>query len=123
MEGKVAFVENGIPYEEVDGYFFPMFELEEPKPIGKYGMMRKRFLMEHRKPQYQCMLLQGELISHLAEVDEMAFQMMERLTGLMAKKEGVTEELKARDQMAWVRMMNNIRSRAEEVVLDELVYN
>ena len=86
-------------------------------------MMRKSYLKEHRDGIYTGMLLSGKLSSHLQEVDRSAREMMENLTRELAKKAGITENLKAQDQMKWVRMMNSVRNQAEEIVLNELIYN
>ena len=86
-------------------------------------MLRRSYLKDHRDGIYTGMLLTGKLNAHLTEIDRQATEMMERLTAQMAKAQGVTESLKASDQMKWVQMMNNIRSAAEEIVLTELVYS
>ena len=111
-------------YHKSGDYLIPNLVLpeEEQQPIGKYGRMRKRYLKEHRPVLYSNMLLKGKLFQHLAEIDEACEERMELLTRQMAKQEGVTEALKASDQMEWVRHMNSIRNRAEEIVLSELVY-
>ena len=96
---------------------------EEPMPLGKYARMRKRFLQEHRKITYTNLLTSGKLSSHLVEIQQTAQRRMEELVAQMAKAQGVTEELKASDQMKWVQMMNNIQNAAEETVLAELIYN
>ena len=113
-----------IQYHKSGGYYLPNLVLEdtEVQSIGKYGRMRKRYLKEHRPALYSSLLLTGKLDQHLAEIDETCEERMELLSGQMARQEGVTEELKATDQMEWVRRMNNIRNRAEEVVLHDLVY-
>lgn len=90
--------------------------------LGKYGILRREHLKEHRPVTYETMLLTGELFTHLAEIDSSFRSMMDRLIPEMSKGEGVTEELKERDQMLWVGLMNNIHSAAEEIVLKELVY-
>ena len=92
---------------------------EEPVPHGKYALLRRRFLKEHRRVTYTNLLTSGKLNSHLAEIQQTA----QRRVAQMAKAEGVTEELKARDQMKWVQMMNNLQNAAEETVLAELIYN
>ena len=92
------------------------------QPIGKYGQMRKRYLEEHRPALYSSLLLTGKLDQHLAKIEEACEERMELLTRQMASMEGVTEMLKATDQMEWVRRMNSIRNRAEEIVLHELAY-
>ena len=104
-------------------YQLPNLSVPESPNCGKYGMMRRSFLREHRKGIYSGMLLSGKLNSHLEEIDRQAEAMMYRLTSEMAKTQGVTESLKASDQMLWVQKMNNIRNAAEETVLTELIYS
>ena len=113
-----------ITYSKCGDYLIPnlVLEVTEAKPIGKYGQMRKHYLKEHRPVLYTNLLVTGKLDRHLAEIDKACEDRMELLTQQMAKQEGVTEELKAIDQMEWVRRMNNIRNRVEEIVLSELVY-
>ncbi|MBQ9899441.1 MAG: TnpV protein [Ruminococcus sp.] len=112
-----------LTYRQEGDYLLPnVIPPEEPK-VGKYGMLRREYLRKHRHPIFTGMLLGGKLNSHLEEVDARANEMLESLTTQMAKSEGVTESLKAKNQMLWVQMMNNIRSRAEEIVLTELVYS
>lgn len=96
---------------------------EEPVPHGKYALLRKKFLKEHRRVTYTNLLTSGKLNSHLAEIQQTAQRRMEEIVAQMAKAEGVTESLKARDQMAWVQQMNNIKSRAEETVIAEIVHS
>ena len=96
---------------------------EEPVPHGKYALLRKKFLKEHRRVTYTNLLTSGKLNSHLAEIQQPAQRRMEQLVAQLAKTQGVTEELKASDQMKWVQMMNNIQNAAEETVLAELIYN
>ena len=96
---------------------------EEPVLLGKYARIRKRFLQEHRKITYTNLLTSGKLNSHLAEIQQNAQRRMEEIVAQMAKAEGMTEELKARDQMKWVQMKNNLQNAAEEMVLAELIYN
>ena len=96
--------------------------LNEEEPIyGKYGMLRKQFLKEHRSAKYQYLLLTGKLTEHLNQIDQEARKQVEILMEQMVKKQGATEELKAQDQMKWVRLMNNIKASAEEIVLKNLV--
>ena len=113
-----------IQYHESWDYYLPNLVLEdtEVQPIGKYGRMRKRYLKEHRPGLYSTMLLEGELFQHLAEIEKACEERIDLLTQQMAKREAVTEALKAVDQLEWVRRMNSIRSRAEEIALSELVY-
>ena len=96
---------------------------EEPISLGKYARMRKRFLQEHRKITYTNLLTSGKLNSHLAEIQQTAQHRVEELVAQMAKAQGVTEELKASDQMKWVQMMSNLQNAAEETVLAELIYS
>ena len=96
---------------------------EEPVPHGKYALLRKKFLKEHRRVTYTNLLTSGKLNSHLAEIQQTAQRRMEEIVTQMAKAEGVTEELKASDQMKWVGLMNNIQNAAEEMVLAELIYS
>ncbi len=105
------------------GNFFPKlcFEAENP-PIGKYGLLRKSYLKEHKRGWYSSLLLTGKLDAHLAEIDRSCNERIELIMNQLARREGVPETLKAADQMEWVRRMNNIRARAEEIVLSELVY-
>ena len=95
---------------------------EEAYPIGKYGLLRKSYLKEHKRGLYTSLLLTGKLDTHLAEIDRVCTERVELITYQLATREGVTEALKAADQMEWVRRMNSIRARAEEIVLVELVF-
>ena len=114
---------NGLWYERSGDYYLPCLSLPERKPVGVWGQRYQHFLKEHRSATYTAMLLSGSLDDHIAEIDQQAEEMLDLLTKQMAAQEGVTEQLKASDQMAWVGAMNNIRARAEEVVRDELIYN
>ena len=113
-----------ITYSKCGDNYIPDLVLseEEQPSIGKYGRMRKRYLKEHHPALYSNLLLTGKLYAHLREIDEACEGRLELLVLQMAKREGVTEALKAVDQMAWVGKMNSIRSRAEEIVLHELIY-
>ncbi len=94
----------------------------ESKPLGKYGRMRRTYLKEHQKAFYIQLQARGELWQHLREVDEQAQSMVDTIVARMAEIDGVTEELKATDQMKWVGLMNNYRHCAEEFVLRDVVY-
>ena len=96
---------------------------EEPVPHGKYALLRKKFLKEHRRVTYTNLLTSGKLNSHLAEIQQTAQRRMEQIVAQMAKNQGVTEELKAADPMKWLGLMNSLRNAAEETVLTELIYN
>ena len=108
-----------------DGMYYPNLELpeEEAPRYGKYGRMRHTYLREHKKAYYTTLLFVGKLVAHLNEIDDAANAQMELVTKQMAKTQGITEALKAKDQMAWVGAMNNIRNAAEEIVFSELIYN
>ncbi|PLT71829.1 TnpV protein [Mediterraneibacter gnavus] len=103
-------------------YYPNLVSTDEEPHYGKYGMMRKTYLKEHRPAKYSLYMLEDRLTAHLNAVDDEAKERMETLVSQMMDKQGVTEELKARDQMAWVETVNNIRNAAEEIVLKELVY-
>lgn len=117
--------EKGIGYTlGEDEIYYPDLELTEKTDyqIGKYGRMRQNYLKEHHKAAYSKLLLNGELNEHLNRVDVECEQRMGVLVRQMQERQGVTEQLKAENQMRWVGMMNNIRNAAEEVILEELVY-
>ena len=118
------FEHNGGTYIQIGDVLLPNLTIveDEQRSIGKYGRMRKRYLKEQHPILYSDLFLSGKLYPHLLEIDEACEGRMEFLTQQMAKQEGVTEALKAADQMEWVRRMNSIRNRAEETVLHELVY-
>ena len=121
---KSYFEENGGTYTQIGDYLIPDLVMD-PQPegeIGIWGWRRKRYLKEHRKGTYNAMLLNGTLTQHLIDTNTEALDLMESLVKQMAKAEGVTEGLKCRDQLGWVRRMNNIRNRAEEIVRNELIY-
>ncbi len=113
-----------IQYHKSGDYFLPNLILEETEvqPIGKYGRMHKRYLKENRSALYSSLLLTGKLDQHLTQIDETCERRMELLTNQMAKSEGVNEQLKAADQMEWMRHMNSLQNRAEEIVLSKFVY-
>ena len=95
---------------------------EEPVPHGKYALLRKKFLKEHRRVTYTNLLTSGKLNSYLVDIDRQAEEMFEQLVKQMAEREGVTEQLKAADSMEWVRKLNSIRNRAVEITNSELIY-
>ncbi len=122
---KSIFEEMGGTYTKVGDYYIPDLILPEQEEyqIGKYGNLRRSHLKEHHPVLYANYLTSGTLHQHLAEIDKACRERMEILCNGMAEREGVTEALKAADQMEWVRRMNNIQNRAEENVLTELVYD
>ncbi len=122
MERFITDERTGINYELIGDYYFPRLKAPECLPIGRYGKLRYRYLKQNRRVLYSQLLTSGKLGTHLAEIDNSANDMMELLVNQMAEEQGVTEQLKANDQMKWVGMMNNIRSAAEEIVLNDLIY-
>ena len=121
---KSHFEEMVGTYRRVGDYFIPNLVLPKSTnyPIGKYGRIRQTFLKNHHYVIYIKLMMNGKLNEHLAETDKCCNERMELLCNAMAEQEGVTEELKASDQMEWICRMNNIHNRAEEIVLNELVY-
>ena len=125
MEKRIYNEKNGIRYNLQGNYYLPDLKLpdEENKPIGLWGQRHARHLKQHHKVLYMNLLTSGKLSSYLADIDKQAEDMFFRLVKQMAKREGVTEQLKADNQMKWVARMNNIRSRATEIVNNEIIYN
>ena len=121
---KSLFEEMGGIYRQVGDYFIPNLVLPDTSnyQIGKYGRMRCSYLKEHRKILYTNYVMEVTLFKHSFEIDQACNERMEIIVSAMSEQEGVTEELKAADQMEWVRRKNSIRNRAEEIVLTELVY-
>lgn len=115
---------NKITYSRVGDYNLPNLTLPETEDVfvGKYGLLRKAYLKNHRKIVYTNLLTSGKLHEHLAETDRAANDRLETLMKQVAEAQGVTESLKANDQMAWVGAMNNIRQQVEEVIFKELIY-
>ena len=112
-----------LTYHCCDDYLLPDLTIpDEPVALGKYGRMRKTYLNEHKPILYNVLLLPGKLTEHLVGVDDECRERLEILLPQMMRQEGVDETLKAYDQMEWVRRMNSIQSRAEEILLNELVY-
>lgn len=111
MKKQIYDAKNGMSYMLHGDYYLPDLVLNEAEPTyGKYGMLRKQFLKEHRSARYQYLLLTGKLNEHLNQTDQEAREQVETLMEQMTEKQGVTEELKAQDQMEWVRLMNNIKA-------------
>ena len=123
MKKQIYDEKNGLSYTLHGDYYLPDLELNEEEPVyGKYGIMRKQFLKEHRSARYQYLVLTGKLTEHLNQVDKEVREKVEMLVEQMAEQWGVTEELKMQNQMEWVRRMNNIKNAVEEMVLLEIVY-
>ena len=116
---------NKLIYRKAGNYYIPDLTLEEQPdtPISKYGRMRQRYLKEHRPVLYNDLLLQGKLYDHLLEVDRAANARMEVLMPQLMQAVGVTEELKAADQMKWVGLMNTLKAQVEEIIQNELIFD
>lgn len=116
---------TGIGYTLQGDYYLPDLKLpaEEKQPIGVWGQRHLRYIKQHRKAFYTNLLTSGKLNSYLADIDRQAEEMFSRLVKKLAEKEYLTEQLKADNQMAWVGRMNNIRSRAMEIINEELIYS
>lgn len=121
---KSLFEEMGGTYRKVGDYYIPNLELPPMPdyPLGKYGRMRRTYLKEHRPILYTNLVIEGTLFEDLVDVDKRCNERMDYLCTVMVDQEGVTEALKASDQMEWVRRKNSIHNRAEEIVLTEIVY-
>ena len=111
-----------ITYTRVGDYYLPNLVAPESPKVGRWGMLRFNYLRNHRESLYTIMLMENTLNPHLEEIDRQAQEMEQRLISQLAQQEGVTEQLKADNQMEWVARMNNIRHRADEIVLNELIY-
>ena len=111
-------------YKRNGDYLLPDMGLTEAerRPLGKYGIMRQQYLEQNRPGLYTRLILSGKLMEHLQEIDTTAHSRLESLMSLLPKQQGVTEELKAQDQMAWVGAMNSLKNQAEEIILTELIY-
>lgn len=120
MKDKIT--ENGIVYKLVGDYYIPALEVtDEERSIGKYGRMHRDYLEEHNPMMFNDLVLTIRLWTYLAELNEQAQSRLQMIIRQMQEAENVTDELKEYDQMAWVRAMNSIRNRAEEIVVQELV--
>lgn len=121
---KTIFEEMGGTYTKTGDYILPNLTLppEEKRHIGVWGQWHKRYLREHKRATYTTLLTSGKLSSYLADIDEQAEEMFSRLVNEYADRQGVTEQLKAENQLEWVQKMNSIRNRAVEIVNTELIY-
>ena len=123
MKKQIYDEKNGLSYTLHGDYYLPDLEINEEEPIyGKYGIMRKKFLKEHRSARYQYLVLTGKLTEHLNQVDKEVREKVEILVEQMAEQWGVTEELKMQDQMEWVRRKNNIQAIAEEIAYKNIIF-
>lgn len=119
---KSLFEELGGTYHQEGDYFLPGLLLPERIPVGIWGQRRKHYLKTQREPIYTALLLSGKLDNHLSEIDAQADAMSFQLVTQLAGQEGITEQLKARNQMEWIGRMNSVRNRAEEIIYNELIY-
>ena len=123
MEKYIYDNNNGLWYELQGDYYIPcLVQEEDPQPIEMWGRKYLGYIKEHRPVLHTTLLLGGKLNSHLAQIDNRATEMFDLLVKQLAEKEGITEQLKAQDQMAWVQRMNNVRNRAEEIVNAEVIF-
>ncbi len=123
MQRFITDERTGIRYELIGDYYYPCLTVKESSPLSKYERLRKRYLREHKRVLYYTLLTSGKLYEHLADIDTSACDMAEYLIKEMARKQGVTEELKGKDMMKWIGWMNNIRACADEIVLNDIVYS
>ena len=123
MKKQIYDENNGMSYTLHGDYYLPDLEINEEEPTyGKYGIMRKQFLKEHRSGRYQYLVLTGKLTEHLNQIDKEVREKVEMLVEQMAERWGVTEELKMQNQMEWVRRMNNIQATAEEIAYKNIIF-
>ena len=123
MEKYIYDEKNGLHYELVGDYYLPCLTIDEPEqPISSWGQRRSHFLKEHKKIEYMNLLTSGKLNAHLAEVDQQAQDMYDQLMHQMTVRIGITEQLKANNQMEWVQSMNNIHQRVTEIINNELIF-
>ena len=123
MKKQIYDEKNELNYTLHGDYYLPDLEINEEEPTyGKYGIMRKQFLKEHRSARYQYLVLTGKLTEHLNQVDKEVREKVEILMEQMAEQWGVTEELKMQDQMEWVRRLNNIQATAEEIAYKSIIF-
>ena len=121
---KERFIENGIEYVKIGDYYIPNLTVPQQQyTIGKYGSLHKKFIKEHHNAFYSLLLVNGTLLEYLEKIDTKAKSEVDRLITELADKQGVTEQLKATDQMKWVGMMNNIKAQAEKFIYTNMLYN
>ena len=123
MQRFITDERTGIRYELIGDYYYSCLTVEKSPPHSKYGRSRQRYLREHKRIMYFNLLSSGKLYEHLAEIDTSACDMAEYLIKEIARKQGVTEKLKATDMMRWVGLMNNIRACVDEIILNDIVYS
>ena len=122
MKKYITDEKTGLKYKLVGDYYYPCLKAPESPKVGRFGMMYHDYLRKHKKVTYSGLMLSGELKGHIVDIDRQAEDMFSQLVDRMKQAEGISEELKATDQLKWVGMMNNIRNRAEEIVKCEVVF-
>ena len=122
MKKYIIDKKTGLKYELVGDYYYPCLEAPEAPKVGRFGMMYHDYLRNHKKVTYSGLMLSGKLKEHIEDVDRQAEELFFQLVDRMKQAEGISEELKATDQLKWVGMMNSIRNRAEEIVKSEVVF-
>ena len=123
LKSRIHDESNGLDYVLVGDYYVPDLKLpEEHRPIGMWGRLHRTYLEQYHPARFSALCLSGELHTYLADLNEQAADRLACIVSQMQEAEGVTEELKARDQLAWVGTMNSIRSRAEEIILSEMIF-
>ena len=123
LEPLIHDPENGLDYILVGDYYIPLIQVpEEIRDIGFYGSLRRNYLKDYKKALYSQLMLTGKLWTHLADLNEICVERRDQMMDRLMETESVTEELKGRNQMEWIRRVNNIRNRVDEVILNELVY-
>ncbi len=123
MEKIIHDEKNGLDYELVGDYYYPCLKAPEAPKVGRFGMMYHDYLHKHKRVTYSGLMLSGKLKEHIEDIDRQAEEMFSQLVEKMKQAEGVTEQLKATDQMAWIGAMNNILNRAMKIVMKEIIYN
>ena len=123
MERFIYDEKNGLDYELVGDYYIPCLKAPESPKVGRFGMMYHDYLRNHKRVTYSGLMLSGKLKEHIEEIDRQAEEAFSQLVDRLKQSKGVTEQLKATDQLEWVRHMNSIRSRAEEIVLNSIIYS
>ena len=122
MERFIHDKTNSLEYELVGDYYIPCLKAPEAPKVGRFGMLYRDYLRTHKKVTYSGLMLSGKLKEHIEDIDRQAEEMFSQLVEQMKQAEGITEQLKATDQMEWVVIMNNIRNRAEEIVKSEVLF-
>ena len=123
LEPLIHDPENGLDYILVGDYYIPLIQMpEETRDIGFYGSLRRNYLKDYKKALYSQLMLTGKLWTHIADLNEICVERRDQMMDRLMETESVTEELKGRNQMEWIRRVNNIRNRVDEVILNELVY-